>query len=178
MSSEVEKVKKLNGYENDYEFLRLVKDILDNKKFEMMKDCVHHGMSRWEHSMRVSYYSYKIAKKFRLNYIDTARGGLLHDFFVNDDLTVMKQKFSIFFHPYHSLDNAKKYFRLSQLEEDIIINHMFPTLPHKIPKNIESWIVSFVDKIVATYEFYESYGKTVVYKLPNLYVILLLVLHW
>ena len=49
---------------------------------------------------------------------------------------------------------------------------------HKIPKNIESWIVSIVDKVVATYEFYESYGKEKVYKLPNLSIILLLILHW
>ena len=83
----------------------------------------------------------------------------------------------MFFHPYPALENAKANFNTTKLEEDIIINHMFPSLPHKIPKNLESWIVSIVDKIVAIYEFYESYGKTVVYKLPNLYILLLLILH-
>lgn len=171
-------MKKLNSFENDLEYINIVKDIFEDKKFDELKKNIHHGTSRWEHSIRVSYYSYKIVKALNLNYIETARGGLLHDFFINDDLSKRKQKFSMFFHPYYSLDNAKKYFNLTPLEEDIIINHMFPSLPHKIPKNIESWIVSIVDKAVATYEFYESYGKTKVYKLSNLYITLLLLLHW
>ncbi len=168
----------MNNIFDDYEYLSLVDDILANDKFLKLKECVHHGTSRFEHSVRVSYYSYKVTKLLKLNYTETARGGLLHDFFVNDDLTEIKQRLSMFFHPYPALENACKYFNVTELESDIIINHMFPTLPHKIPKYVESWIVSLVDKIIATYEFYESYGKIVVYKLPNLYVILLLILHW
>ena len=163
---------------NDNLYQDIINDIMSNKKFKKLNECVHHGTTRLEHSMRVSYYSYKITKKLKLNYIETARGGLLHDFFLNDDLTYKKQKLSMFFHPYPALENAQKYFKTTPLEEDIIINHMFPTLPHKIPKSLESWIVSMVDKAIAVYEFYESYGKTVVYKLPNLYIILLLLLHW
>lgn len=163
---------------NDQNYMKIIEDILKHQKFQKLNNCVHHGTTRLEHSMRVSYYSYKITKKLKLNYIETARGGLLHDFFVNDDLTKTKQKLSMFFHPYPALENAKKYFKITELEADIIINHMFPTLPHKIPKNVESWIVSMVDKAVATYEFYESYGKTVLYRLPNLSMILLVLLHW
>ena len=55
---------------------------------------------------------------------------------------------------------------------------MFPSLPHKVPKYMESWIVSLVDKIVATYEFYCSYGKNYVYKLSNMYIILLILFKW
>ena len=167
----------MSRVEFDYEYKNLVHDIITHDKFKKLQDCIHHGTSRYEHSLRVSYYSYKITKKLRLNYKETARGGLLHDFFVNEDLSERKQKLSMFFHPYPALENSKKNFDITKLEEDIIINHMFPTLPHKIPKNLESWIVSIVDKIVATYEFYESYGKNIVYKLPNLYIILLLILH-
>ena len=168
----------MNNINNDYEYIDLVNDILNHDKFTKLKNCIHHGTNRFEHSLRVSYYSYKVTKKLKLNYIETARGGLLHDFFENDDLTEKKQKLSMFFHPYSALANAKKYFNTTRLEEDIIMNHMFPSLPHKIPKNIESWIVSMVDKAVATYEFYESYGKEKIYKLPNLSIILLLLLHW
>ena len=110
----------------------------------------------------------------KLNYISVARAGLLHDFFVNEDLHGFKSKFSMFFHPYKSLDNSKKYFNLTDMEEDIIITHMFPTLPHKVPKYLESWIVSGVDKIIATSEFYYSYGMPYVYKLSNLYLFSLL----
>ena len=168
----------MKNIDNDYEYLNLINDIINHEKFKKLGDNIHHGISRFEHSLHVSYYSYKITKKLKLNYIETARGGLLHDFFENNDLTERKQKVSMFFHPYSALKNSKEYFNLTDLEEDIIINHMFPTLPHKIPKHIESWIVSIVDKVVATYEFYDSYAKEKIYKLPNLSIILLLILHW
>ena len=84
----------------------------------------------------------------------------------------------MFFHPYASLKNASKYFNLTEREKDIIITHMFPSLPHKVPKYMESWIVSLVDKIVATYEFYCSYGKSYVYRLSNMYVILFILFRW
>ena len=170
-------MKRLNILNDNYEYKKIVDDILEHEKFLKLKDCIHHGTNRFEHSVRVSYYSYKVTKKLNLNYQETARGGLLHDFFENDDLTEKKQKLSMFFHPYASLDNAKKNFEITPLEEDIIINHMFPTLPLRIPKNIESWIVSLVDKVVAVYEFYESYGKEKLYRLPNLYLLLLFI-HW
>ena len=158
----------------DLEFNEIVKNIMENKKFNKIKECKHHGITRYEHSLRVSYYSYLITKKLRLNYIETARGGLLHDFFINDDLTEKKQKLSMFYHPYYSIKNAKRYFDLTNLEYDIIINHMFPTLPHKIPTHLESWIVSFIDKAVATYEFYCSYGRPFIYKHANIYLLLIL----
>lgn len=164
----------MEEYCNDREYMNIVSDILDNDKFLNIKKCKHHGINRLEHSIRVSYYSYSIAKKLRLNYIDTARGGLLHDFFIPEDLTDKEQKFKFATHPYHSLENASNNFNLSDLEKDIIINHMFPTLPHKIPKYIESWVVSFVDKGIAIYEFYCSYGRSVVYKFANIYLAVLL----
>ena len=164
----------MDNFYNDHEYMNLIDDILENDKFLEIKKCRHHGITRFEHSMRVSYYSYCIAKKLRLNYDAAARGGLLHDFFVQEDLTPKKQKLSMFFHPYEALNNSCNTFNISDIERDIIINHMFPTLPHKIPKYLESWLVSIVDKLIATYEFYYSYGRTFVYKFSNLYLMLLL----
>ncbi len=165
---------KLDSIYNDQEYLNIVADILNDEQFLEIRNCKHHGTTRLEHSLRVSYYSYILTKKCKLDYRKTARGGLLHDFFVIEDLSPKKRRFSVIFHPYKSLQNASEHFELSELEKDIIINHMFPTLPHKVPKYVESWIVSMVDKMVAVYEFYYSYGKTFVYKLSNLYVLLLL----
>lgn len=164
----------MDNYYNNYEYINIVSDILEDNKFLAIKECKHHGINRLEHSIRVSYYSYLIAKKLKLNYIDTARGGLLHDFFTKEDLEPKKQKLSMVFHPYNALENATNNFNLSDLEKDIIINHMFPTLPHKVPKYMESWLVSFVDKVVAIYEFYCSYAKTLLYRFSNIYLILLL----
>lgn len=166
----------MEKFTKDIEFINIVSDIMEDEKFNRIKECRHHGITRYEHSLRVAYYSYLITKKLKLNYIETARGGLLHDFFITDDLNEKELKFkmSMLVHPYKSLKNASNHFELTSLEEDIIINHMFPTLPHKIPKYLESWIVSLVDKAVATYEFYKSYGSTLIYRYSKLYIILLL----
>ena len=164
----------MDSYCNNYEYINIISDILDNEKFMGLEECKHHGINRLEHSLRVSYYSYLIAKKLRLNYKETARGSLLHDFFCDKDFELKNQKFSFAIHPYISLKNASNIFDLTDLEKDIIINHMFPTLPHKIPKYIESWIVSLVDKGIAIYEFYCSYARTKVYKFANIYLAILL----
>lgn len=161
-------------YVKDKEYMAMVADIFKNEKFGQTLYCKHHGLTRIEHSLRVSYYSYKVAKKLRLDVRATARAGLLHDFFVEGDLIGYKEKLSLFFHPYKSLENANKYFELNEMEKDIIISHMFPTLPHKVPKYLESWLVSIVDKIVATYEFAYSYGKPLLYKFSNAYLWLIL----
>lgn len=163
------------NYENDVKYQILINDILENEKMKKLANCRHHGLNRLDHSLKVSYYSYKIAKKIRLDYKSVARAGLLHDFFINEDLSEKKRKFSIFFHPYKSIENSTKYFNLNEMEKDIIITHMFPTLPHKIPKYLESWLVSIVDKIVATEEFYTAYAKPYTYKLSNLYIMLILI---
>lgn len=164
----------MNKIYSDTEYFNIVDDILDNDKFKKTNDCKHHGLTRMEHSIKVSYYSYKISKKLKLDYKATARAGLLHDFFINEDIE--RKNISAIIHPYKSLDNSKKYFYLSEKEEDIIISHMFPMLPHKVPKYLESWLVSLTDKIVATYEFYYSYARTYVYKFSNFYMFLLLLL--
>jgi len=164
----------LDSIYNDYEYMNVVYDILNNDKFKKIENYKHHGITRLEHSVRVSYYSYKVSKIMRLNDVATARGGLLHDFFLNENFSPKKQKFRVILHPYESLHNSCETFYVSDMEQDIIVNHMFPTLPHKIPKYLESWIVSLVDKIVAVYEFYYSYGRSYVYRLSNLYIMLLL----
>ena len=81
----------LDRYYNDLSFNILVNDILENDKFKKIDNYRHHGMTRLEHSVKVSYYSYKIAKKLRLNYRAVARAGLLHDFFVVEDMSSRKQ---------------------------------------------------------------------------------------
>lgn len=164
----------MEKYYRDVKYYRIISDILENDKFKKMDGYRHHGMTRLDHSLKVSYYAYRIAVKFRLDYVSVARAGLLHDFFLNEDLNEIKQRFSMFFHPYKSLENTCKYFNVNDMEKDIIITHMFPTLPHKVPKYLESWLVSFVDKVIAAGEFYESYARPYAYKLSNLYLMLLI----
>ena len=52
---------------------------------EKMSEITHHGLDRKSHSIRVSYYSYKISKALGLDYKSTARAGLIHDFFFENN---------------------------------------------------------------------------------------------
>lgn len=157
----------------DIEYSVLVKDILKHKVFNEINNIEHHGTSRMIHSKRVSYYSYKICKKLHLDYIAAARAGLLHDFFLSEKNRNRKQRLkSTFVHPKQSLENSKKYFNINNKEQDIIISHMFP-IYISVPKYLESWIVSTVDKMVGCYEFLESFSIKHT-SVPNLYLLTIL----
>lgn len=133
--------------------MSIVNNILDNDEFLKIKSIEHHGISRYDHSLKVSYYSYKIAKILHLDYEQTARGGLLHDFFLSpEDRTKKDRLKSVFTHPKQAVLMAKSEFELTKKEEDMIRSHMFP-INLSVPKYAESWIVSMVDKCVATNEF-------------------------
>lgn len=146
------------NYLLDYgEFYNLTKDILMHDEFLKLKEISHHGMTRYHHSLRVAKVSYKISKSLHLNYQSCVRAALLHDFFLEDNLilNVGGRIKMIFKHPDYALEQAEKYFELSDLEKDIISTHMFP-IGKKIPKYLESWIVDIVDDVVAIYE--KCYG--------------------
>ncbi len=154
----------------DIEYIKIAKDILENEEFKKMDTIEHHGITRLNHSLKVSYYSYKIAKFLHLDYIETARGGLLHDFFFSPEIRDSKEKFiSTFTHPAKALKTANSHFNLSLKEQDMIRSHMFP-INIAIPKYAESWIVSSVDKIVALSELSLKYK----YKFRYAYNVVLL----
>jgi uncharacterized protein len=150
----------------DKEYLSIVQDILNHEEFKGMDNIKHHNTTRYDHCLKVSYYSYKVAKALRLKYVDVARGGLLHDFFndrtVYHDKVNEKIKLYTFEHPKLAVNNAKKYFDITELEEDIIRSHMFP-IDIKIPKFAESWIVSSVDKVIGTFEFGKKASRKLSY---------------
>ncbi len=143
----------MSSHKKDLQYMSIVNNILDNDEFLKIKQIEHHGISRYDHSIKVSYYSYKIAKALHLDYEQTAVGGLLHDFFLSpEDRTQKDRMKSVFTHPKHAVEMAKSQFELTKKEEDMIRSHMFP-INLSVPKYAESWIVSMVDKCVATNEF-------------------------
>lgn len=121
----------------------------------------HHHSNRLEHSINVSFASYKIAKKLKLDYRSTARGGLLHDLFYYDWRTT---KFDLgthaYIHPRIALRNAEHITQLNKVEKDIIIKHMFGATIAP-PKYLESWIVSIVDDYEAEHEFFKPYRQQI-----------------
>ena len=140
---------------NDKLYLDIVDDILKNKDFLKLDGITHHKANRMTHVIRVSYYSYLITKFFKLDYVSTARAGLLHDFFYEDNNKLnFKDKInSIVNHPKKSLINSKNHFKINELEEDIILSHMFP-INLRVPKYLESWIVDIIDDIASIYEVF------------------------
>lgn len=163
----------MNEINNDNKYLNIVNHILDNEEFNKIKYIEHHGISRYDHSLKVSYYSYKIAKLLKLDYRETARGGLLHDFFLSNEERDAKERFiSTFIHPKKAVKNSVEFFNINEKEVDIIKAHMFP-VNITLPKYAESWVVNLVDKAVAITEFSKKFGYKFSY-LANLYIIFLI----
>lgn len=138
---------------NDNRYKEIVNHILSDKEFVKIGSSYHHGTDRLTHSIRVSYYSYLIARKLGLDYKTSATAGLLHDYFLTNNYKNLRERTEILFnHPKTASDNAVKRFNISEKEQDIIKTHMFP-LNLKPSKSIEGWIVSLVDKVVCIAEF-------------------------
>lgn len=134
--------------------MAIVNDILYSDEFNKTKNIIHHGLNRYDHSVKVSYISYKIAKSLGLSYQEVARAGLLHDFFLidNQNISFKERAYTLLNHPKYALHHAEKYFNLSDKEKDIIVTHMFPVAPTRVPKYLESWIVDIVDDFIAIAE--------------------------
>ena len=142
---------KVENILKDKEYYNIIKNYYETSYVQTLKNIPHHKSSnRLEHSLRVSYKAYKLAKKNHLDYESTAIAGLLHDLYFNriNDMKTYKDKISLLTndHPKDAVKNAKKYFKLNKLEEDIILSHMWP-LSKYVPKHKESFIVGFSDKI-------------------------------
>lgn len=146
------------------EFENIIRDIDENIEFQKTKNIIHHSSNRYEHSRNVAYNSYVISKKLGLDYVETARGGMLHDFFLvdNKDIHFRDKMTTLVNHPKYALKYSEKFFDLSEKEKNIIVSHMFPVLPTRIPKFLESWIVNLVDDYVAIKEEWNAKKKDVV----------------
>lgn len=145
---------------NDSNYKSIIDEYLYNNRVSMLNSVPHHDTNRLNHSIKVSYYSYKICKRLHLNYKSAAKAGLFHDLYYEqiDSCDNIKSKVKLFAnnHPKHALENAKKVCSLTPLEENIILSHMWPTSKY-MPKYIESFVVSIVDKVVSLFEFKRRY---------------------
>ncbi|WP_076635844.1 HD domain-containing protein [Lactiplantibacillus plantarum] len=148
-------MKTNNAWQQDSEYVAIVEDLLVQPAVQRLAEFTqHHHSNRLDHSIAVSYDSYVLAKKWHLNTTAVARGGLLHDLFYYD---WRETKFDLgshaFIHPRVALRNAEKLTKLTPMEKDIILKHMFgATLA--VPKYRESLLVSLVDDYEAEHEFF------------------------
>ena len=141
------------------EYQSIIQPALEIDEYLKLKDMKHHGISRYEHSLRVARNTYRITRALHLNYEEATFAAVLHDFFTTEVKKVNVFK-KLSRHPRIALNNSKKYFDLSDLQEDIILTHMFPCTIRP-PKYLESWIVDIIDDGVALYEWGTSYGKKI-----------------
>ncbi len=146
----------------DKQYLRCVADIMQHPKFQQMGSYLQHGTTTTlEHCIGVSHLSYKIARSYGLDAKACARGALLHDLFLYDWHTVVKNtgnRLHGLTHPKTALLNAERYFVLTPKEKDIILKHMWPItiIP---PKSGEGYIVMYVDKYCGFVETWKRLKK-------------------
>lgn len=151
--------------ENYREFLEIVDDLIKNETVNIMKQYKQHGdISTFDHCKNVAFICYLICKKLNLDYISVARAGMLHDLFLYDwheKRPIAKfTELHAFKHPKMALENARKITALNEIEEDIIIKHMWP-VTIRLPKYKESFIITLVDK-------YSAVMETVIYNKKRL----------
>ena len=132
-------------------FTSISDEIIKKDKFQSLKNDPHHGITRYDHVMRVAKSTYRVSKTLKLDYISATRGALLHDYFNDRDYKTTKGLKKGSMHPVIALNNARREFSLNNKEENIIVSHMFPLGDTK-PNCKESWLVTSIDKIVALYE--------------------------
>ncbi len=145
------------------EFTRITHEILYHEEFMRLRDFYHHSHHIYDHVVRVAYLSYAAAKLLGLDYVSTARGGLLHDFFLYDwrEKKASDEKRSQHGkeHPLIALANAREHFSINEKEHDIIVKHMFPKAG-SFYRYSESFIVSTMDKVSAVYEYFRHFRKS------------------
>ena len=153
-------LEKYNIY--DRHFYEIIRDLIDSEVVRKMDNFIQHGStSTLEHCLNVSYSSYKMALALKLDYVSTARGALLHDLYLYDWHKLPKEKHFFkqhgFVHASLALKNANKYFKLNDVEKDIIEKHMWPLTLRKLPLYRESVLVSVMDKCVSSKETLAPY---------------------
>ncbi|WP_313133373.1 HD domain-containing protein [Anaerocolumna sp.] len=126
-----------------------------HSRIMQMKQYPQHGkVTVYQHCIAVALMSCWIAWKFHLkvDYEALIRGALLHDYFLYDwHEHSAEHRLHGFHHPRKALVNASEDFKLTPIETNIILRHMFPLTPIP-PVYLESWIVCVADKFCALRE--------------------------
>lgn len=134
------------------DFMATAKDILESEMFCKLDTCEHHvDISRQQHCLNVAYYAFSAARMLGLDASSVVRAGLLHDlFFYNSRESDLGIRHS-YVHPIQALSNAEENYELNDKEREIILRHMWPICAG-IPRHMETYLVSCVDKYCATLE--------------------------
>lgn len=136
-----------------------VEDLLSSEQVLAMRQIRHHfDVTCYDHSVFVSYVAFRLARRWKADYVSAARAGLLHDLYLYDPkVKGSHQGNQCFAHPKAALKNAWALCgALTPMEENIIISHMWP-LARRMPRYKEAFIVNLADKACATVEVCRIY---------------------
>lgn len=135
------------------EWFSIINPIITSEEFLKRRTFRHHGnVTVYEHSMKVSFKAYKIAKFFHADYKSAAIAGILHDLYTTpwQDVKIKQPLFKMhaFSHARDALNNSRKYYSeyLNPKIENAILRHMFP-LNITPPTHMTGYIVTLADKI-------------------------------
>ena len=98
-------------YHRDKEYMTYVGQLIQHPKVQKLVTSPSYSFQSFEHSIHVSYTSYKLAKKFGWDAKSTARGGLLHDLFYYDWRETKFTKSHAWIHPTHCREKCAKDYR-------------------------------------------------------------------
>lgn len=146
---------KQKRYQDDKDYMECVADIMADPIFQSMDRFIQHGSTTCKsHCIQVSYMSYALCRKFGWSYREAARAGLLHDLFLYDWHTHARETgnhFHGYTHPRVAMNNASRYFKLTDTEKDMILRHMWPLTPVP-PKTKEAFSIIYSDKFCGLVE--------------------------
>lgn len=142
------------------QFYNCIGDLIELEDLKKLDEFTQHiKVSRLEHSISVSYYSFKMSRFFKLDYKSAARAGLLHDLFFYDwKESEHSARQHTFFHPKTALENAKNITEINEIESNAIVAHMWP-LSSTMLRHKESVVVSIADKYCTCAEVAEQLAE-------------------
>ncbi len=147
---------KLTKDEKQY-INQVLATVRSDEHVQRMRQYMQHGsITTYDHCERVARVSLYINRKLHLGARerDLLRGAMLHDLFLYDwhEEDGGSHRWHGFTHPETALGNARRSFQLTQKEEDIIANHMWPLTLRHMPRSREAFIVCMADKVCSLKE--------------------------
>ena len=138
---------------------------------DLFKTKQHRTSNTYRHVSLVAKkcVEYALKKKLDIDYHSLIRGAFLHDLYFYDwRVTPEKKLHHLTRHPKEALENAKKYFDdINSIEEDIILNHMWPITLFHFPKTKEGRLVSMMDKATTFKEVFSKKKDVLIFDLDG-----------
>lgn len=149
----------MHSIDNFNSYYDCIGELLTHETVCSMREIPHHFfVTCYEHSVFVSYVSFRLARRLGADCSEAARAGLLHDLYLYDprDKSCYEGN-QCFAHPKAALKNAAQLCcDLTPAEKNSILTHMWP-LATRMPKYKVAFIVNLADKLCATVEVCNLY---------------------